>query len=191
MVSRRTLLKLGAAGVAAALVESPAQALATASLGGVRKPVRALFDGRHAESRAFGAALAARGVATSEASGDIASLWYDDLKPRLQSQPVALVGLTDRATLFCIEELARDVGLKVGGRIEHTIDNRGLACHQATGMRSWLAAGRRLGSTPGFGRAMASLLVEPTLHERSAAAQKRTGPFSPERQTTLVSWWIS
>jgi len=191
MVSRRTLLKFGAAGVATALVESPAQALGSSLLAGARKPARALFDVRYAESRAFGSVLAARGVATRDASRDIARLWYLDLRPELQASPVALVGMTDRATLFCIEELARDVGRAVGGRIDHAIDSRGVARHEAIGTRSWLAAGRRLGPAPGFGQAMASLLVEPTLHDRSVAAQKGSGPFSPGRQATLVSWWIA
>ena len=195
MVSRRTLLKFGTAGVAAAVsaavAQTPSQAIGSTLFGDPRGLARAVFDERYAEARAFGGAFNARGLPTSAIRGDVAALWYQDLKVQLLEQRRPLVGLTDRASLFCLEELARDVDMKVQGRIEHALDLNGAITHEATGPSAWLSAGRRLGPGQGFGRVMAALLIDPTLHGDSFAAQKHTGPFSAMKTTTLVSWWIA
>lgn len=134
--------------------------------------------------------MQARGVSTTGIRGDVASLWYHDLKARLFRQRLPIVGLTERAALFCLEELARDVGMKVQGRIDHTFDRSGALTHQVTGPDAWVTAGQKLGAEQGFGRVMASLLTDPALHGGSFAAQKHAGPFAaPGKQ--LVSWWIA
>jgi len=191
LVTRRTLIKQGAAAAAATVIQAPAQALGAALLADGRGIARALFDERFAEARSFGTALAVRGVPTHGIRGDVAMLWYRDLKARLVEEHLPLVGLTDRTTLFCLEELARDLGLKVCGRIDHSIDGLGNVSHQAVGPTAWLDASHRLGSAPGFGRVMAVLLRDPAMHGSALAAQKRTGPFSALDHTTLVSWWIA
>jgi hypothetical protein len=191
MVSRRTLIKLGTAGVAATVIRAPVQVLGAAFLVDGRGLAQALFDERFAEARSFGAALAARGAPIRGIRGDVAMLWYRDLKARLVEDRLPLVGLTDRTALFCLEELARDLGMKVCGRIDHSIDALGTVSHQAAGPTAWLDAGQRLGSAPRFGRTMAALLADPTVHGSAVAAQKRTGPFSALDRTTLVSWWIA
>jgi hypothetical protein len=191
MVNRRTLLKLGTAGMAAAVVQAPAQAFVSSLLGGSPGLTRAVFDERFAEARAFASVFEARGRPTTGIRGDVAALWYHDLKARLLEQRLPLVGLTDRTALFCLEELARDVGMKVQGRIDHTIDRSGALTHEATGPAAWAAAGRRLGPDRGFGRVMASLLADPALHGESFAAQKLSGPFQATDKKQLVSWWIA
>lgn len=191
MVTRRTLIKQGAAAAAATVIQAPAQALGAALLADGRGIARALFDERFAETRSFGTALAARGVPTHGIRGDAAMLWYCDLKARLVEERLPFVGMTDRAALFCLEELARDLGLKVCGRIDHSIDGLGNVSHQAVGPTAWLDASHWLGSAPGFGRVMAVLLRDPAMHGSALAAQKRTGPFSALDRTTLVSWWIA
>lgn len=191
MVNRRTLLKLGTAGMAAAVVQAPAQAFGSSLLGDSPGLTRAVFDERFAEARAFGSVLESRGMPTSAIRGDVAALWYQDLRSRLVEQRLPIVGLTDRTALFCLEELARDVGMKVQGRIDHAFDRSGVLTHQATGPSAWTAAGRRLGPEQGFGRVMASLLADPTLHGESFGAQKLSGPFSAADKKQLVSWWIA
>ena len=190
MVNRRTLIKLGTAGIAAA-VQAPVHAFGSALLGDSRGLARAVFDERFAESRVFGSVFESRGIPTSGIRGDVAALWYHDLKARLLEQRLPVVGLTDRTALFCLEELARDVGMKVQGRIDHAFNLQGALTHQATGPSAWTTAGQRLGPEQGFGRVMASLLTDPTLHGESFAAQKHTGPFSAADKRQLVSWWIA
>ncbi len=191
MVNRRTLLKLGTAGMAAVVVQAPAQAFGSSLLGDSPGLARAVFDERFAEAQAFASVFQSRGMPTTGIRGDVAALWYHDLKARLLEQRLPVVGLTDRTALFCLEELARDVGMKVQGRIDHTFDSSGALTHQATGPSAWAVAGRRLGPGQGFGRVMASLLADPTLHGESLAAQKYTGPFSAADRKQLVSWWIA
>ncbi len=191
MVNRRTLIKLGTVGIAAAVAQAPAHAFGSALLGDSRGLARAIFDERFAEARSFGSVLSTRGMPTTGIRGDVSALWYRDLKARLLEARLPIVGLTDRTALFCLEELARDVGMKVQGRIDHTFDPQGALTHHVTGPSAWINAGQRLGPEQGFGRVMAALLTDPTLHGESFAAQKHTGPFSPANKKQLVSWWMA
>jgi hypothetical protein len=100
--------------------------------------------------------------------------------------------LTDRAALFCLEELARDVDRRVIFRADHLIDQNGQTQHTAVGQPSLVAVTHSLTAETGFGRTLAVLLSQFDINEpRDVAAQKRTGPFSPENKTTLVSWLIA
>ena len=78
----------------------------------------AVFDERFDECLAFAGEMNRRGVVTSGIRGDVAKLWYEDLRARLRQGPAPIAGLTDRLALFCLEELARDVGMKVFFRVD-------------------------------------------------------------------------
>jgi hypothetical protein len=164
MVNRRSLLKIGAATVAGGLVKMP------------KRPhiafQRAVFDDRFAECRGFAAELQSAGIRTSAIRGDVAGLWYHDLREYLGATRLPVAGLTDRAALFCLEELARDVGMRVIFRADHVVEQNG--------------------HTAEFGRATARLFSQFDISEcRDTSAQKRTGPFSPPKKTALVSWVIA
>lgn len=185
MVNRRNAMKIGAATMAGALVNLPA----SGRPGAFR---RAVFDERFAECRAFAAELDDAGVLTSAIRGDVAGLWYHDLRAHLSENRLPIAGLTDRLALFCLEELARDVDMRVIFRADHIVDRDGRAEHSAVGPASLGAAARRLTTDPGFGRAMARMFGRFDIAEASdPAAQKRTGPFSPKNKTALVSWIIA
>ncbi len=111
MVNRRCVMKIGAATVAGALVDLPVSRrnLATARAHGTFQ--RAVFDERFAECRAFAAELHSTSVLTSAIRGDVAMLWYGDLRAHLRENRLPVAGLTDRAAIFCLEDLARDVGM--------------------------------------------------------------------------------
>jgi hypothetical protein len=160
MVNRRTVLKIGIG----ALVNLPI-------LGG-NAFQRAIFDERFAECRAFAAELHRAGVFTSAISGDVADLWYGDLRAHLRKNRFPVTGLTDRLALFCLEELSRDVGMRVIFRTDHLMD-------------------RNEPPDAELGRAMASLLTRFASGPADTAAQKLTGPFSPANKTALVSWIIA
>ena len=196
MVNRRRAMKIGAATVAGALVNLPALDREVAPARAHNAFQRAVFDERFAECRAFAAELHSAGVLTSAIRGDVAELWYRDLRVQLSKNPTPLAGLTDRPALFCLEELARDVGMRVIARVDHVIDpdreQNGHAQHTAVGPVSLVAASRQLTTELGFGRTMARVFRQFDLSEpRDAAAQKRTGPFAPENKTALVSWIIA
>jgi hypothetical protein len=185
MFNRRGVLKFGAATVAGVLGKMPTSA----------RPAfhRAIFDERFAECREFAAELNSLGIRTSAICGDVATLWYGDLKAHLSENRLPIAGSTDRAALFCLEELARDVGMRVIFRADHIIDQNGHTQHSAVGPASPVAVVRNLRQQgDGFGRTMAVLFSQFDIREpRDMAAQKHTGPFSPENKTALVSWLIA
>jgi len=196
MVNRRRAMKIGAATVAGAFVNLPALDRDVAPARAHNAFQRAVFDERFAEGRAFAAELNSAGVLTSAIRGDVAELWYRDLRVQLSKSPTPLAGLTDRLALFCLEELARDVGMRVIARVDHVIDpdgeQNGHAQHSAVGPVSLVAASRQLTTELGFGRTMARVFRRFDFSEpRDTAAQKRTGPFAPENKTALVSWIIA
>jgi len=201
MVDRRSVMKIGAAAVAGALVDLPIPGRDSAPARAHGAFQRAVFDERLAECRAFAAELHSAGIVTSAIRGDVATLWYGDLRAHLSENRLPFAGLTDRASLFCLEELARDVGMRVIFRADHIIHQDGHARHTAVGPVSLVTVTnnvtRKLPPEAEFGRAMAGLLSQfdiSALHGSGAgdtAAQKRTGPFSPENKMALVSWIIA
>jgi hypothetical protein len=199
VVDRRTVLKLGATSAASVLINVSATALGAIGPGSSRHPLaRAIFDGRSAEGLAFASEMRGRGVATSEIGTDLAKLWYGDLQVHLRRSAAPIAGLTDRATLFCLEELARSVGMKVRYRVDHKADSIGHVQHDAVGPTSIIKAASKLdsrsgyGHTSGYGRTMAVLASQFDPREsRETDAQKRTGPFSPENAPVFVSWVIA
>src|SRR5580658_1680092 len=196
MVDRRRVLKIAVGTVAGALVKMPVSGR-NLSPGQAHVAFhRAVFDERFAECRGFAAELRSAGVFTSAIRGDVAGLWYHDLRLHLSESRLPFAGLTDRPALFCLEELARDVGMRVIFRADHITEQNGDTQHAAVGLASLAAVTGNLAPQPGFGREMARLfsrceggvsIGEP----RDAAAQKRTGPFSPGNKTALVSWVIA
>ena len=192
MVNRRSVMKLGAATVAGALVNLPALGRNVAQAPVHNALRRAVFDERFAECRAFADELNSAGVLTSAIRGDVARLWYHDLRVQLSKNPAPLAGLTDRPAVFCLEELARDVGMRVIFRADHIMSQNGHTQHTAVGPASLVAATHNLPPETGFGRAIARLFSRFDIDEpRDTAAQKRTGPFSPENNMALVSWVIA
>jgi len=197
MVNRRSVLKIGAASVAGALVKMPVSDRNPSPARAHLAFHRAVFDERFVECRGFAAELHSAGVFTSAIRGDVATLWYDDLRVHLRESRLPVSGLTDRAALFCLEELARDVGMRVIFRADHIIDQNGHTQHTAVGPASLVAVARNLPEEAGFGRTMAVLFSQfdsSGLNISGAgdmAAQKRTGPFTPANKTALVSWLIA
>jgi hypothetical protein len=192
MVNRRSVLKIGAATVAGVLVKMPVSGRSPSPERAHIAFQRAVFDERFAECRGFAAELHGAGVPTSAIRGDVAKLWYDDLRVHLRENRLPVAGLTDRPALFCLEELARDVGMRVIFRADHIIDQSGHTQHTAVGPASLVAVARNLPPEAGFGRTVAALFGQFDISEpRDLAAQKRTGPFSPKNKTALVSWLIA
>ena len=78
-------------------------------------------------------------------------------EPACVKGPAPIAGLTGRVTLFCLEELARDVGMKVFFRVDHIVDKSGHVQHEATGPAPVAEATHALAAASGFGQAMAAL----------------------------------
>lgn len=195
MINRRTTLKLGAAGALSGLVNLPAQASAFATNKNPEHPVRAIYDSAYSESMAFANSIQLSSISDTllkDIQGDLSELWYGQLRNQLLTDRSPIIGLTSRLDLFCLEELARDVGMKVNLRVDHLIDPNGKVEHQLNGSTMTNSSLGKLGHESGFGSKMAEL-AELFLTDQSAdiSAQKLTGPNAPSNKTALVTWVIS
>jgi hypothetical protein len=147
MVSRRDILRGGIAATSLPLVAglslAPLQPAAAAALDhAALKQIglyKVLFDERFAPARSFGRAAAWRGESVQGFDGDITSIWYHDLYVRWQKGAAAIAGLTAHGALFCLEQLAWDVRMRVVYRAEQKY-----AGHEP--LYSWVIAPRAYGA---------------------------------------------
>jgi hypothetical protein len=114
MASRRRFLQFGLSACAAG-VPTLGQAMIRPISGQARAVpyYKAVFDERFEAPRAFAAGAAERSIPTAPIRGDITSLFFDDLDLRWKQGPVVLAGYTTPASLFCLDLLARDRGMRV------------------------------------------------------------------------------
>ena len=89
-------------------------------------PSQLIFDERFPAGVALAQQFHQHGVPIHAITGDVTTLWYHDLYFRWQNDPQPIAGITTAASLFCLEILARDAGLRVTDRRE-----------QADGLVSW------------------------------------------------------
>jgi hypothetical protein len=106
----------------AAFVLSRVQADAPLPLIPIPKGVPALFavifDQRFAAARTFASAAAWRGNRIFGYSGDLTSVWLQEIEPRWAARAGALAGISTPTALFCLEQLAAQHWLRVVTRIE-------------------------------------------------------------------------
>ncbi len=197
MINRRTTLKLGATGALSGFLNLSAQARAFATNMNSSLPVQAIYDSAYPESLAFANTFERSNSDTTakDIQSDLGKLWYEQLRSQLLADRRPIIGLTTRLDLFCLEELARDVGMKVNLRVDHLIDQQGKVEHQINGSALSNASNSSLedlGHTAGIGRKMAEL-SQLLLADQSTeiSAQKLTGPNAPANKTALVTWVIS
>jgi hypothetical protein len=110
-LNRRSFI--GAGGIALAFAAVPMSlALSDDSL----TPYRAIYDERFETGRAFSTEAAHRGWITRAIRGDITKVWFRELAPRWRRSPATITGVTTAQTLFVLERLAWDVGMRVTSR---------------------------------------------------------------------------
>jgi hypothetical protein len=176
-------------------------AKALAAPGGSHSPVRPLpidqviVDERFAASVEVAALAQQQRVSVSAIQGDVTALWYHELAPRWRNKPMTIAGLTSAGTLFVLERLAWEAGLRVVYRAEHwQIDERTM-CHKVTGPIAMRSRAQRLSSAPGaWSHAAAAVLLSGDhAAKRSAPETKRTFLNNPGPATELegISWVIA
>ena len=72
-----------------------------------------LFDQRFRKARDFGLQAREAGVDCAAIEGDITHLYFHDLSLRWNSSPTTIAGLSTKASLFCLEMLACDRGMRL------------------------------------------------------------------------------
>jgi hypothetical protein len=207
MSSRREFIQRGLA--ASALAASPLTARLAQADGSGREPYRfftVLFDPTFADGAAFGAEAVRLGAPASAAGSDAGSVWMNQIEPRWKHGPAVVAGLTGRASLFCLELLARDYGMGVVYRAEHSPAPGGGIRHSITGperLAKWESrltlAGKRwsalaaemamscpeaLAPDPGIGLldlGQPSRIVEPSLFSWVIAPARRAGVLGRSR----------
>ena len=110
IIDRRNLLKSGAAISAAAIV--PGLSAGALSKSGLSIE-RFVFDSRFPGTLEAARSAAAQQIRLSEVSGDMTSLWYDDLNLRWKKQPMTLAGVTGEDALFVLATLAPEYRMRV------------------------------------------------------------------------------
>jgi hypothetical protein len=92
----------------------------------------AVFDSRFPQSRDFAAQADSLGIKPLGFAIEVSRLWFGELLPSLRTASRPIVGLTSRGALFCFEQLAWEVGMRVRFRIEHLENPHGFG-HSASG----------------------------------------------------------
>jgi hypothetical protein len=140
--SRRNFLQASAAVVAVPLIAG-GSAAAWADV--LLPPVpghdfyKVLFDRESLAAVAFGRQAADLQLPAVEVGREATSLWYDDLYHRWREGPAAIAGLTVPHVAFCLQILARDVGMRLMYRGEHTPLAGKRIRHRLTGPADLLA----------------------------------------------------
>lgn len=82
---------------------------------------KVIFDARFAQSLLFAQHAQQSGLPVHAIRGDVTALWFHDLDIRWRESPVAISGMTAPNSLFCLERLAWDHGMRVIVRAEHQV----------------------------------------------------------------------
>ena len=114
MANRRELIKIGLAASILPMDLIARQARAQAPLA----IHRAIYDERFEAGRAFAAQARQRGWTVRAIRGDVTDLWFNELSMRWKQGPAPIAGLTAKNSLFCLERLAWDAGMRVVSRAE-------------------------------------------------------------------------
>ena len=193
MIKRRTTLKIGLSGALASAF--PLQSFAASKQAAARTDLtdlKVLYNSNYAESRNLAASMHQQQIQLEDMAEDLAALWYGKLKPELAQRPGILFGLGDRVDLFCIEELARDFGMKTVFRLEHLFNADGSVIHLNIKGQTDKDVDRLLTTVPGFGYHLTELVPLALQNsQQSIDAHKRPGPFPMQGKSSLVSWMIS
>jgi hypothetical protein len=74
---------------------------------------RVIFDQRFPQARDFALQAREAGLDCVAIDGDITHLYFHDLSLRWNRGPTTIAGLSTKASLFCLEMLARDRGMRL------------------------------------------------------------------------------
>jgi len=185
---------IAAAAAPHALVASPYPAVGHSTLRMV------LFDTRFPAAVVFSQAMVRRGVAPAPFHADVTAVWFQQLDPLWRRESIRVAGMTTASTLFCLEQLAWEHGLRVAFRGTHEPDGLGGVTHLLEA-----AASRRQDLMTGFSEErpwaaqvadhMASISEPipafPSRAEARAKFQSRTANSARDCDTGLISWLIA
>jgi hypothetical protein len=115
-MSRPSLTRRQVIGTGLCLCCIPAVALPLPGVKSTTVPFRAIYDERFEACFSYAREAAALGWVTRGIRGDVTQVWFRELSLRWKRGPVAIAGLTTPQSLFVLERLAWDVGMRVTER---------------------------------------------------------------------------
>jgi hypothetical protein len=165
-MNRRDFVVRGTGAVAALGVGTfgaaePARAERSPSVLG-RLPYRVIVDQRFPEARAFGYGAAQLGCTIQPISGDVTSLWFNELQPLWARGEGEIVGMTTGASLMCLEQLAWNQWMRVVARVDHRAESDGTVRHR--------------------------LILRNGPLQEAQVALAENGPWAGRMAVTLVKW---
>lgn len=121
MATRRQFLEGAIAATATASMLAPGvvTALGTGVRGSSLEIGFGVFDERFAAGHIFADELHRHAVRTAAISGRVHAVWNDELHARWRDAKTPTVGITDARSLFLLEMMAADAGLRVIHRAHH------------------------------------------------------------------------
>lgn len=95
---------------------------------------KVIYDRRYSASSAFAEWMERQGIPTRSLDrGDVTNVWFNDLALRWRRSPAAIAGMTAPEALFCLQELARDHGMRVTFSADHRLRSDGSIEHRLRG----------------------------------------------------------
>jgi len=216
-VNRRQFVQ-GSVAAAAAVAAATPRPFAFPDISLTEEPkmnmYKVVFDERFPESRMFGAEAARLGAAVHALRGEVpereepvpygpyaasisdaTDLWYHDLDHRWRESPAAIAGMTLFSSLFGLQMMAGDAGMRTIYRAHHVLQQNGAVNHEVFGPHAAKRHETELrDSQANWGRTAANivlawpegLVTRAKAQSNIADADKRT--VGPE---TLISWIIA
>jgi hypothetical protein len=150
---------------------------------------RAVFDRRFPQSLAFAERAKGQGITQAGIAGEISTLWFDEILPALHARPMAVIGLTSIGALFCFEQMAWSIGLRVRLRIDHRKGAGGIS-HIPSADLPWAMRVQLEGAGEAFGGPAvdAALGCRPAWGDCTHAIVPRSAASGTD---ALVTWVIA
>jgi hypothetical protein len=188
MTNRREILQ---AALAAAAVLPGFKALAAAP--GSMPLYKVLYDPRTPAGLAFAASAKRSGSPLHATRGDVTDVWFNELQPQWRQHRTATAGLTDFHSLFVLDMMARDAGMRAVYIATHRLCGRDRFEHRLFGPHELVRQSSLV--TDGYDWAStAAGIVTGFAGEVSVAAQHSSIADARNIELTahdLVSWVIA
>lgn len=182
-LTRRTALGAGLAGSVLGVTGLP-------STGWARAPVvaAAIYDRRFPQAEAFAQRAQAQAIPSLGFAEDMTRSWFDGVAPRLRDSRTPVIGMTDARALFCFEQLAWDLGMRVRLRIDH-LQSEAAFVHVSTNALPAAALARLDAAGGAFGGCAADLALasRPVWGDCTHASS----PHEAAAEVRLVTWAIA
>lgn len=155
---------------------------------------KVVFDERFNASRSFADEAQGLGANLHAISGEVHSLWYDDLYHRWKRSPIAIAGMTTYNPMFLLGMMAQDVRMRVIYRAHHR-DQSASMSHEVFGPNEMSGCRLKLCNAEDAWGLAAARIVMSWPAEATAVAYDQSNIAAANGKAlsadTLISWIIA